>query len=107
MASATKSSRAVDAAARWSGGGGAPALHAPPHTQQLHTQSTQPRRAWVALVGAEAAKQTLSVCIGSTSARACEAAGMSRILYPDAPGIDTWVECVLEALEGSKQPAAR
>jgi uroporphyrinogen-III synthase len=64
-------------------------------------------RAWVALVGPEAARRTLSVCIGATSARACEAAGMTRILYPDSPGIEGWVDSVREALEQTGAPALR
>lgn len=59
-------------------------------------------RAWVALVGLEAAQKKMSVCIGSTSARACNTAGLTKVIYPDAPSIDSWVGCVLEALQ--KQP---
>lgn len=63
-------------------------------------------KAWAALVGEERARGTVSVCIGSTSARACEAVGVRRVLYPDAPGIDSWAETVLEALEKHRQPSA-
>lgn len=64
-------------------------------------------RSWVALVGLEQAQQKLSVCIGSTSAKACATAGLTKVLYPDAPGIDTWVESVLQGLQQLKQqPAA-
>lgn len=59
-------------------------------------------KAWVALVGLEAAQKKVSVCIGSTSARACESAGLTQVLHPDAPSIESWVGCVLEALQ--KQP---
>jgi uroporphyrinogen-III synthase len=54
-------------------------------------------------VGLEAAQQKLSACIGSTSAKACRAAGLSRVVYPEDPGIPGWVDCVLE---GMKQQAA-
>lgn len=63
-------------------------------------------KAWVALVGAEAARGTVSVCIGATSARACEAAGMARVLYPDSPGIEGWVDTVREALAQQQGAAA-
>eukprot|EP00878_Enallax_costatus_P004246 GHUV01004476.1.p1 GENE.GHUV01004476.1~~GHUV01004476.1.p1 ORF type:complete len:287 (+),score=66.67 GHUV01004476.1:206-1066(+) len=56
-------------------------------------------KAWVALVGLDNAKQKLSVCIGSTSAKACWNAGLDKVLYPDAPGIDTWVEQVVKGLQ--------
>eukprot|EP00955_Chlamydomonas_euryale_P067027 359718-Chlamydomonas_euryale.AAC.11 len=58
-------------------------------------------KAWVALVGLPAASERLSVCIGSTSARACESAGlpMERVYHPASPGVDGWVESVLQACE--------
>jgi len=62
-------------------------------------------RAWVALVGLEAAKEKMSVCIGSTSARACNTAGLTRVIYPDAPSIESWVDCVLQALQEQPVPA--
>lgn len=64
-------------------------------------------RAWVALVGLEAAQRQMSVCIGSTSARACNTAGLTKVIYPDSPSIDSWVECVLQALQQlQKQPVS-
>lgn len=58
-----------------------------------------PRRAWVALVGVEEAQKKASVCIGSTSAKVCAKLGLTRVTYPDAPGIDTWVGCVLDVIK--------
>lgn len=55
-------------------------------------------KAWVGLVGLEAAKEVPAACIGETSARACRAAGLERVFWPEAPGIDGWAEAVLEAL---------
>lgn len=55
-------------------------------------------RAWVDLidlstwVGAAA-------CIGQTSAVAAQKAGLKRVFYPDNPGIDGWVQSILDALE--------
>lgn len=68
--------------------------HAPPPTRT---------RAWIALVGMDAARSKANVCIGSTSARACEAAGLSNILFPEYPGIEGWVECVLQAMGQPQQ----
>ncbi|KAF5837730.1 tetrapyrrole biosynthesis, uroporphyrinogen III synthase [Dunaliella salina] len=53
-------------------------------------------KAWVSLAGLETAKDKVNVCIGSTSARACEAAGLSKVYFPEAPGIEGWVECVVQ-----------
>ncbi len=64
------------------------------------------RRAWIALVGLEAAAGVLSVCIGSTSARAAHAAGLTRVSFPDSPSMDAWVDCVLQGLrETGRLPA--
>lgn len=38
-----------------------------------------------------------SVCIGSTSAKACRDAGLTDIYFPELPGLDTWVVCVEQA----------
>ena len=47
----------------------------------------------------QAASQKLSVCIGSTSSRACDNIGLpkDRTYFPDAPGIEGWVDSVLQA----------
>ncbi len=53
-------------------------------------------RAWVGLAGVEAANAKVNACIGSTSARACAKEGVMRCVhYPDAPGIEGWVEAVV------------
>lgn len=65
-----------------------------------------PCRAWVALVGLEKAQEKLSVCIGSTSAKACWNVGLDKVLYPDAPGIEKWAEYVVKGLQDmNKLPA--
>ncbi len=50
-------------------------------------------------MGRVEAQKKASVCIGSTSAKVCSKLGLTRVSYPDAPGIDTWVGCVLEAIK--------
>ena len=54
-------------------------------------------KAWVSLVGLQAASQPASVCIGATSARACDAAGLKKVYFPASPGVEGWVTSVLEA----------
>lgn len=63
-------------------------------------------KAWVALVGKEVAAQQLAVCIGSTSARACQSQGLTRIYHPEAPGVEGWVEQVLLACRENGLQAA-
>lgn len=62
-------------------------------------------RAWVALTteACGGVPQLAVACIGSTSARAAEAAGLAPIFYPEAPGIAGFLDSIEEAL---KSPAA-
>jgi uroporphyrinogen-III synthase len=43
--------------------------------------------------------QQVSVCIGSTSARACEAAGLKKIYFPSSPGVEGWASSVMDAIK--------
>lgn len=43
---------------------------------------------------------------GSTSAQVAEKLGLRRIFYPDSPGLDGFVESIVEALEASAPSAA-
>eukprot|EP00850_Spirogloea_muscicola_P004152 SM000017S02892 [mRNA] locus=s17:884584:887160:- [translate_table: standard] len=56
-------------------------------------------KAWVELVMKESEWDGAAACIGSTSAEAARKYGFKRIFYPDKPGIDGWVDSILEALE--------
>ena len=58
-------------------------------------------KAWCALLRPEAAKAAAVACIGETSATAAAAAGLRRIHFPDAPGVDGWVQAVHDALAGA------
>jgi uroporphyrinogen-III synthase len=58
-------------------------------------------KAWVGLVGLEAAKAVPAACIGETSARACRGAGLERVYFPEAPGIEGWAQAVVDALAES------
>ena len=60
-------------------------------------------KAWCALLRpllASGAQPPAVACIGLTSARAAAAAGLSRVYYPDAPGVEGWAEAVQAALRG-------
>jgi len=55
-------------------------------------------KAWVEHVGQERAGEITVAAIGSTSARAAEKLGLEKIVYPEKPGVDTFVDTILEAL---------
>lgn len=56
-------------------------------------------KAWVQHVGQPVTSQMTIAAIGSTSARAAEKLGLDRILYPEEPGVDTFVETIIDALQ--------
>jgi uroporphyrinogen-III synthase len=53
----------------------------------------------VELVGLPTAAEKVNVCIGSTSARACKAAGLHKVYHPEIPGVDGWVQSIEAALQ--------
>ncbi|KXZ49584.1 hypothetical protein GPECTOR_20g440 [Gonium pectorale] len=62
-------------------------------------------KAWVGLAGLEMANAKVNACIGSTSARACASAGITQhVVYPEAPGIEGWVEAVERGCREAKLP---
>ncbi len=56
-------------------------------------------KAWVQHIGQPVTSQMTIAAIGSTSARAAEKLGLDRILYPEEPGVDTFVETIINALQ--------
>jgi uroporphyrinogen-III synthase len=56
-------------------------------------------KAWVEHMGQPVTSQMTIAAIGSTSARAAEKLGLDRILYPEKPGVDTFVETIIDALQ--------
>lgn len=56
-------------------------------------------RAWIELVAKKSKWNGAAACIGSTSAEAARKAGLTKVFYPDSPGIDGWVSSVMEALQ--------
>jgi len=61
--------------------------------------------AWMELVAGARKWEGAAACIGSTSATAARKAGLTRIFYPESPGIEGWVESIMEALESQSQDA--
>lgn len=55
-------------------------------------------KAWVEHVGPTSANRITVAAIGSTSARAADKLGLERVKYPEKPGVDTFVETIIDAL---------
>ena len=53
----------------------------------------------MAFTGGEAGAAV--ACIGSTSARAAENLGLQRIYFPENPGVDGFVDSIMQALQES------
>lgn len=62
-------------------------------------------KAWMELVAGPRNWDGAAACIGSTSANAASKAGLQKIYHPESPGIEGWVESVMEALESQKLEA--
>jgi uroporphyrinogen-III synthase len=56
-------------------------------------------KAWVEHVGQARAKEMTIACIGSTSARAAEKLGLKKVLFPEHPGLDMFVQTICEAVD--------
>ena len=55
-------------------------------------------KAWVGFVGETAAAAVVVACIGSTSARAAEKLGLTRVFYPKEPSLENFAASIEEAL---------
>uniref|UniRef100_A0A0A9E653 Uroporphyrinogen-III synthase n=1 Tax=Arundo donax TaxID=35708 RepID=A0A0A9E653_ARUDO len=55
-------------------------------------------RAWLNLVSQVDNWNNSVACIGETTASAARKLGLRSIYYPSTPGLDGWVESILEAL---------
>eukprot|EP00959_Pyramimonas_sp_CCMP1952_P183728 3841699-Pyramimonas_sp.AAC.1 len=75
----------------------------------LLTPSLSGRRAWIQYGGAAALDPSgpKAACIGETSAAACKKNGIPNVFFPEKPGIDGWVDSVLEALQSDSQPVSQ
>ncbi|GFR40246.1 hypothetical protein Agub_g817 [Astrephomene gubernaculifera] len=71
------------------------ALQAALSAQVVTYGSPSAVKAWVGLVGRQAANERVNACIGSTSAKACASAGITQhVVYPEAPGVEGWADAV-------------
>lgn len=55
-------------------------------------------RAWVNLVQKSESWDKSVACIGLTTALAAKKLGLKNVYYPDNPGLEGWVESIIEAL---------
>lgn len=55
-------------------------------------------KAWVEHVGQARAAEMTIACIGSTSARAAEKLGLKKVVFAEEPGLDTFVQTIVDAV---------
>ncbi|CAA7395155.1 unnamed protein product [Spirodela intermedia] len=60
-------------------------------------------RAWMNLVARGEEWGNSVACIGETTASAAKRLGLKNVFYPSNPGLDGWVESILEALRSQQQ----
>ncbi|CAM0871835.1 unnamed protein product [Alopecurus aequalis] len=63
-------------------------------------------RAWLNLTSGVDNWSNSVACIGETTASAAKKLGLDSIYYPATPGLEGWVESILEALRARKQPSS-
>ncbi|XP_043711242.1 uroporphyrinogen-III synthase, chloroplastic-like [Telopea speciosissima] len=61
-------------------------------------------RAWVNLISAPGKWNNSVACIGETTAVAAKSLGLKNVYYPTNPGLEGWVDSILEALRVHDQP---
>ncbi|KAL5217681.1 hypothetical protein ABZP36_018365 [Zizania latifolia] len=77
-----------------------PALSAP----VVAVASPSALRTWLNLISQVDNWGNSIACIGETTASAAKKFGLKSIYYPTTPGLDGWVESILEALRAHGQP---
>ncbi|KAG6434605.1 hypothetical protein SASPL_106243 [Salvia splendens] len=60
-------------------------------------------RAWVSLIPEDQQWDNAVACIGETTALVAKKLGMKNIFFPANPGIEGWIDSILEALEAQNQ----
>ncbi|XP_043714066.1 uroporphyrinogen-III synthase, chloroplastic-like isoform X2 [Telopea speciosissima] len=55
-------------------------------------------RAWVNLISEPGKWNNSIACIGDTTALAAKSLGLKNVYYPTSPGLDGWVDSILEAM---------
>ncbi|XP_051183227.1 uroporphyrinogen-III synthase, chloroplastic [Lolium perenne] len=63
-------------------------------------------RAWLNLMSQVDNWNNSVACIGETTASAAKKLGLDSIYYPATPGLEGWVESILEALKAHKQSSS-
>ncbi|XP_010526000.1 PREDICTED: uroporphyrinogen-III synthase, chloroplastic isoform X2 [Tarenaya hassleriana] len=60
-------------------------------------------RVWIDLIPDLEQWSNSIACIGETTASAARRLGLQKIYYPTQPGLEGWVDCILEALNAHNQ----
>ena len=71
----------------------------------LQNQVTLPCRAWVQLIGEATAQRIAVAGIGSTSGKAAQRMGLRDVSWPKDPGLQGFLECILQTLARVPTPA--
>ncbi|CAE6012383.1 unnamed protein product [Arabidopsis arenosa] len=76
----------------------------------LSVASPSAVRAWLNLIQNEEQWSNYVACIGETTASAAKRLGLKNVYYPEQPGLEGWVESIMEALgahEDSRNSSGR
>ncbi|KAG6437959.1 hypothetical protein SASPL_102890 [Salvia splendens] len=74
-------------------------------TPVIAVASPSALRAWVSLIPEEQQWDNAVACIGETTALVAKKLGMKNIFFPSNPGIEGWIDSILEALRVPKPVA--
>lgn len=55
-------------------------------------------RSWMEIISSVGLWNNAVVCIGETTGLAAKQMGLQKVYYPENPGIEGWVRCILDAL---------
>ncbi|XP_010472682.1 PREDICTED: uroporphyrinogen-III synthase, chloroplastic isoform X1 [Camelina sativa] len=69
----------------------------------LSVASPSAIRAWLNLIQNDEQWSNHVACIGETTASAARRLGLKNVYYPEAPGLEGWVESIMEALVAHKK----
>ncbi|EPS68440.1 hypothetical protein M569_06329 [Genlisea aurea] len=61
-------------------------------------------RAWMSLIPESQRWDNAVACIGETTALAAKKLGLTNVFFPENPGLEGWVDAILEALRAEKKP---
>ncbi|XP_023642601.1 uroporphyrinogen-III synthase, chloroplastic isoform X2 [Capsella rubella] len=69
----------------------------------LSVASPSAVRAWLNLIQNEEQWSKFAACIGETTASAARRLGLKNVYYPEKPGLEGWVESIMEALAAHEE----